>query len=362
VFNRVQLAAIGLIGLTALSCGRAASTKGPESATKRAERRTQTFDFGTARQGAVLHHTFQVANTGKGPVTVGRVQTTCGCTVATVKKDTVVEPGKSLDVPVDLNLRGKHSPVESKVIVNYAGGAIPDELVLKGSVSDEYQDVVTLPKIKRGEQPEQVVTLSTYPGQPPLAVQDIAFDPAKFEVTSRPGAKEGTVDVVLKPALGAPYGPVMDRVVIKTNDTEAPEKPIAVRAHVLKPLEATKPRLILHPGKEGEPVAGTAEFKSTYGGPISGVTVSITREKRFEVSVEPNSPADTVRVRVAVKPTEKMKKPFVQATLKVTAKVGDEDVDEKMTVVYSVDEKVPGERDEGDDSETEDAGADAGKH
>ncbi len=357
----VRMAAAGLIGLTAISCGPASST-GPEAARKRAERRTQTFDFGNARQGAVLHHTFQVANNGKGPVTVGRVQTTCGCTVATVKKDTVVEPGKSLDVPVDLNLRGKHNPVESKVIVNYAGDVIPDELVLKGSVSAEYPDVVTLPKVKRGEQPEQVVTLSTYPGQPPLAVQDIAFDPAKFEVTSKPGAKVGTVDVVFKPALGAPYGSVTDQVVIKTNDAEAPEKPIAVRTHVLKPLEATQPWLMLRPGKEGEPVAGIAEFKSTYGEPISDVKASVTHEKRFEVSVEPDSPADTVRVRVAVRPTEKMMKPSIQATLKISAKVGDKDVDEKMTVVYRTDENMPGDGKEGHDSETEDAGASTGKH
>ena len=118
----------------------------------------------------------------------------------------------------------------------------------------------------------------------------------------------------------------------------------------------------LRPGKKANRWRASRSSKSTYGEPISDVKASVTHEKRFEVSVEPDSPADTVRVRVAVRPTEKMMKPSIQATLKISAKVGDNDVDEKMTVVYRTDENMPGDGKEGHDSETEDAGASTGKH
>lgn len=343
----------GLIGLTAWSCGSALSPNGSDT---RAKRRTQSFDFGKARQGTVVHHTFQVANAGTEPLTISRVQTTCGCTVATVKKDAVIEPGKTLDVPVDLNVRGKKNPVESKIIVNYAGETIPDELILTGKVAEEYTESVTLPKTKRGEQPEQIVTLATYPGQPPLAIQEIKFDPAKFNVTSKPGANDGTVDIVIKPAVGAPFGSVSDKVILKTNDGETPEKQIVARVHVLKPLEAVTRQLVMRPEKMGEPMSAVAELTSTYGEPISDVTVSITRPKRFTASLEPDSPAGTVRVRVAAHPPDKLKMQHAQATLRVTAKVGDLDAEERINVIYTIEPEVPAEDIDGNRDESADHG------
>lgn len=334
MISAVRIAIVCFVSLAVLSCDQGTHAK-------RVERRTQAFDFGVGRQGAVIHHTFVVTNTGSAPVKVARVQTTCGCTVADVPKDTVIGPGKSLDVPVNLNLRGKTNPVESKVIVDYVGDVEPDELILKGTVSEEYPNLVTLPKIKRGEQVEQVVVFATYPGQPPLQVNDIVFDKTKFDITARPGLKPETVDVVFKPAANAPFGAVSDQVVVKTNDTEAPDKPLTVRMHVMKPLEAVSQRLILHPGNPGETVSGVVELKSTYGEPITDVSATVSREKRFTATVEPDSPPGVVRVRVVAHPPENMKKPYAQALLTVAAKVGDYDVKEKITVTYTAEKTAP---------------------
>jgi hypothetical protein len=197
---------VGMAAMALWSCGSAESSTKTGSAAQRPEARRQVFEFGKARQSAIVQHTFQVVNTLDVPVKVTRVQTTCGCTVATVKKNTVVEPGKTLDVPVNLNVRGKSNPIESKVIVNYADGVKPDELILKGTAAEEYPNLVDFAKFKRGEQPEQIVTLTTFEGQAPLVVQDIAYDKTKLSISSKPGAKEGTVDLVLKPAAEVPFG------------------------------------------------------------------------------------------------------------------------------------------------------------
>ncbi|MBM3290295.1 MAG: DUF1573 domain-containing protein, partial [Candidatus Hydrogenedentes bacterium] len=274
---------VAVLVLAVASCNRSGA---PERA-KKIEHRTQTFDFGEARQGSVVHHTFRVANAGPQPMTVSKVQTSCGCTVATVKAGAVIGPGESLDVPVDLSLQGKKNPIESSVVVNYADGAVPDQLVLKGKVGEEYPGTVAFPDIKRGDRPEQVVTLSTYPGQPALEIKEIVNDAAKFDVTSRPGTKDGAVDIVVKPATNIAYGPVSDKLIVKTNDAGAPDKLIAVRAKVAKLLEPARRTMIIHPNKDGGPVTAVAEFTSTYGLPITDAVASISREKRFSAALEP---------------------------------------------------------------------------
>lgn len=340
------------VGLVTWSCGQQRASDASDSRPKRTDRRTQTYDFGAARQGAILEHTFLVTNPGTAPLKVARVQTTCGCTAAKVAKNTVVEPGKSLELPVKLNLRGKKGAVESKVIVNYADGATPDEIVLKGTVAEEYPSAVDFPKVRRGEQPEQVVTLATFPGQPPLAVNEVRHDPDRFEVATRPGQNVGTIDLIVKPAANAPYGSVVDQIVVKTNDADAPEKAIMARAHIQKPLEAAERRLVLRPGADGEPVSAVVELKATYGGAISDVKASITREKRFSAVVEPDSPEGTVRVRVTYTPGDK-KKDQVSANLTVGAKVGDEEFEEHVGVLYTAVSDGPGEKGHAESGETD---------
>ncbi|NUM55125.1 MAG: DUF1573 domain-containing protein [Candidatus Hydrogenedentes bacterium] len=337
----VSYVLVAAAGLIAWSCGQTGAKNELNSRPKITERRTQTFDFGTARQGVTIEHTFQLTNPGTAPVKVGRVQTTCGCTAAKVEKNTVIEPGKSLELPVKLNLRGKKGAIESKVIVNYADGATPDELVLKGAAAEEYTPSVDFTPFKRGEQPEQIVTLATYPGQQPLAVSHIKFDTQKFDITSRPGAKDGTVDVVIKPRPDAPFGSVADQIVVTTNDADAPDKFILVRAHVTKPLEAVVRQVVLRPGADGEPVSTIVEFKSTYGDPVSEVTASITREKRFTATIEPDAPDGTVRVRVAFRPGDKAKKSKIPAQLRVRASVGGVEVEEHVGVLYTTEPDTP---------------------
>lgn len=336
---KIRVFILILFAAIAQSCGSKPaeeSAKSPAAAKPaRGERRTQVFDFGSVRQAAIVKHTFQVTNTGKEPVTVNRVQTTCGCTVADVPKNTVVEPGKSLDVPVQLKTRGKHNPIESKVIVNYAGGVPPDELILKGTAAEEYPITVEVPEIKRGEQPEQTITLATFAGQPPLAITGMKFDPAKFEVASKPGTKEGTIDITVKPAAAIAFGSVNDQLVINTNDTETPEKTILLRAHVKKPLQAATRQLVLLQENDKEPVSGTVDFTSPYGAPITDVATFMSREKRFKAELEPGAPENSVRVKVTALPSPKGKTKSVQATLKITAKVGGEETEERMNVILA---------------------------
>ncbi|MDZ4860547.1 MAG: DUF1573 domain-containing protein, partial [Candidatus Hydrogenedentes bacterium] len=295
----------------------------------RIERESLVFDFGTARQDARINHTFTIANNGPEPVKVKRVQTTCGCTAATLKEGTEIAPGATVDVPVELNLQGKTGgDIESKVIVVYAGDAKPVELVMKGKLASEYRDSVNLEKFKRGEQPEEIISLATFEGQPPLEIKGIEFKAGILEVTSAPGEDTGTFDLRIKPNAAAEFGPFAEKVVVHTNDTEVPDKTILVRGHVLKKLEGARNRLVIYP-EDGKPATGIAEFTSMYGEPIENVAATITKPKRFSAVVEPGASAGTVHVRVTAVETENAKRDHVRGMLSVTATIGGTQVESK---------------------------------
>ena len=63
-------------------------------------------DFGNVDEGQTVKHTFTIKNTGKAPLVIERVRTSCGC-VAAVNQDKEVAPGGSatIDVSFDTNRR-----------------------------------------------------------------------------------------------------------------------------------------------------------------------------------------------------------------------------------------------------------------
>lgn len=60
------------------------------------------FDFGTIPQGKAVYHIFEVTNTGKNPMVISNVQTSCGCTTPEWSKDPIA-PGATAKVRVGYN-------------------------------------------------------------------------------------------------------------------------------------------------------------------------------------------------------------------------------------------------------------------
>ncbi len=60
------------------------------------------FDFGTIPQGKPVYHFFEVTNTGKTPMVISNVQTTCGCTTPEWSKEPVA-PGATTKIRVGYN-------------------------------------------------------------------------------------------------------------------------------------------------------------------------------------------------------------------------------------------------------------------
>ena len=66
----------------------------------------QTYDFGTAKEGEVLKHTYTFKNTGANPYLISNVHTPCGCTEPVYSKKPVM-PGETGSIEVHFNTQGK---------------------------------------------------------------------------------------------------------------------------------------------------------------------------------------------------------------------------------------------------------------
>ena len=64
------------------------------------------FDFGTIPQGKPVYHFFEVTNTGKDPMVISNVQTSCGCTTPEWSKEPIA-PGGTAKVRVGYNAAGE---------------------------------------------------------------------------------------------------------------------------------------------------------------------------------------------------------------------------------------------------------------
>jgi hypothetical protein len=60
------------------------------------------FDFGKIPQGKPVFHFFEVTNSGKTPMVISNVQTSCGCTTPEWSKEPI-PPGESSKVKVGYN-------------------------------------------------------------------------------------------------------------------------------------------------------------------------------------------------------------------------------------------------------------------
>lgn len=74
-------------------------------------------DFGKVPQGPSLQYNFKFTNKGNGTLIIQRIQTTCGCTGATVGTKTEYEKNESGEIKVEFNTQGRIGPQEKGIVV-----------------------------------------------------------------------------------------------------------------------------------------------------------------------------------------------------------------------------------------------------
>jgi len=89
------------------------------------------FDFGKIPQGKPVTHIFEFTNTGFVPLSLDKVQASCGCTTPEWNKD-VIEPGATSKITVGYNAQNE-GPFAKPVTITYNGNQVK-QIIIKGDV------------------------------------------------------------------------------------------------------------------------------------------------------------------------------------------------------------------------------------
>lgn len=97
------------------------------------------FDFGSIFHGTKVDHVFVLKNTGDSPLDVGKVSTSCGCTVVDVS-DRNIKPGNNAEIRATFNSTNFSGSVSKQIMVQTNDPKTPVyTLVMKGTVVEEIE-------------------------------------------------------------------------------------------------------------------------------------------------------------------------------------------------------------------------------
>lgn len=77
----------------------------------------EAHDFGTVQRGPEVQYNFKFTNKGNATLRIERVQTSCGCTGATVGEKTEYKRNESGEIRVNFNTQGRSGHQEKTIIV-----------------------------------------------------------------------------------------------------------------------------------------------------------------------------------------------------------------------------------------------------
>jgi hypothetical protein len=138
------------------------------------------FNFGEADESVSVSNLFVLVNRGTAPLQIGRVTSSCGCTVASVSRRELA-PGESATLAARMTLKGRRGPQNKSVTVESNDPRTPAlALWINGSVTVEV-----------GLDPMYVNFGSVAPGaSPSMAVALLSRDP-RVEISGISAAQAG---------------------------------------------------------------------------------------------------------------------------------------------------------------------------
>lgn len=74
------------------------------------------YNFGKLEEGIETHHTFKITNKGKKALRIFETKSTCGCTVAKLKKD-VIAPGETVELEIVMDTSMKQGNVSKPITI-----------------------------------------------------------------------------------------------------------------------------------------------------------------------------------------------------------------------------------------------------
>jgi hypothetical protein len=115
----------------------AGSPAGPALAAPKLTSDLTIYDFGTLDETQTAEHTFVLRNEGDQPLTIARVDVSCGCTTTQVQGSTI-PPGGSTTLNAKINLMGRRGRQDKNIFIHSNDPAQPQyTLKMSGTVITE---------------------------------------------------------------------------------------------------------------------------------------------------------------------------------------------------------------------------------
>jgi len=149
------------------------------------------YDFGKTSQVATVSGVFKFKNVGDGILKLEPPKPSCGCTIASLKPDTL-PPGETGELAFTLNLGLYRTTLEKHIAVRSNDPQTPEvSLTIKADYTPLYDlnPMMLAPKLEFGvNETDQFITITRTDGKP---LRIVRLDPSKPWITAtvEPGAK-----------------------------------------------------------------------------------------------------------------------------------------------------------------------------
>ena len=217
----------------------------------------EEFDFGSMDASEEGSHDFVLTNTGRSPLKLSSMKTSCRCTVSVLDKDEIA-PGKSTKVALKWKAKEVVGAYRQTARISTND---PDRPVVSLTISGEITVAVrsdppelVFSQIPPGEQASGEVRLWCHLAGPALEVLDFKLsdqDIAKYfavehtplssqRVQREKGAKSGVLlHVEVKP--GLPQGPFQQTILLRTNLESNPAMVVPIKGQIGETITVAGP-------------------------------------------------------------------------------------------------------------------------
>lgn len=253
-------------------------------------------DFGTVARAAKVEYVFEIENIYEETLHIAGVRTSCGCTSASLMKDTLKtwEKGGVVATFNTASFLGHRNatitvtidkPFYAEVQLNVQGYIRSDVVFAPGAVDFGSVDQGT---------PTQRKVSVTYAGRSNWQIVDVRCANSNFEVELSEAQRSNgrvTYDMIVHLKPEAPEGALQDQLVIVTNDPKSSTVPLAVEGRVVSPLTLSPASLFLGTLKPGQSVSKKLVVKAKQPFQVREVRCG---DARFQIDV----PSDSKSVHV----------------------------------------------------------------
>lgn len=195
------------------------------------------YDFGVAGPRAKITHTFKFSNTGKSPLKISGVTTSCGCTAALLSGRDIA-PGSSGEIRATFETRRYEGNQETTITVHSNDPGEPEiDLAIRGTIK---RDVAVVPQginfgdIEKGRTVAGTVRVLQL-SENKLVLKRIEANEEYLTVSMSRFREENSrginIDIALKPDV--PVGRFSEVITLHTNVKRRPRIDVPVWANVL---------------------------------------------------------------------------------------------------------------------------------